>query len=183
MRGGIRDGCRLSLKCTGSLGDSGASQLLQAGPTLSVAAWGAQGASQPSPTEAPLCIIHCCGVSPSFVPAAAPQNKLALALREYRLLHAGQARGGLPHNKLIFPPTLRYLPIWVLGAPPGPAAKPPCTGSPACTRPRPHPTAIFTAPKSPFACLLGHVRLTSLRRACVRRAWAARLHDMSPHVR
>ena len=44
------------------------------------------------------------------------QHKLALALREYRLLHAGQGRSTLPHNKLIFPPELRYLPIWTLGA-------------------------------------------------------------------
>ncbi len=45
------------------------------------------------------------------------QTKLVLALREYRLLHAAASRGTtLPHNKLIFPPTLRYLPVWILGA-------------------------------------------------------------------
>lgn len=47
------------------------------------------------------------------------QTKLVLALREYRLLHASASRGSsLPHNKLLFPPTLRYLPIWILGAAP-----------------------------------------------------------------
>jgi hypothetical protein len=50
------------------------------------------------------------------------QHKLALVLREYRLLHAGQGRGQLPHNKLIFPATLRYLPIWTLGGAPSAAA-------------------------------------------------------------
>ncbi|CAL8469171.1 g8712 [Coccomyxa elongata] len=47
---------------------------------------------------------------------SAIQTKLVLALREYRLLHASASRGTtLPHNKLIFPPTLRYLPVWILG--------------------------------------------------------------------
>lgn len=46
------------------------------------------------------------------------QQKLALALREYRLLYVANTRGsaGVPHNKLIFPPALRYLPVWILGA-------------------------------------------------------------------
>ncbi len=58
------------------------------------------------------------------------QTKLVLALREYRLLHASASRGTtLPHNKLIFPPTLRYLPVWILGAPlslAAPACYPSC---------------------------------------------------------
>jgi hypothetical protein len=50
--------------------------------------------------------------------AAVMQQKLALALREYRLLYVtGSRSSSVPHNKLIFPPTLRYLPVWLLGAP------------------------------------------------------------------
>ncbi|KAK9794070.1 hypothetical protein WJX73_006515 [Symbiochloris irregularis] len=46
------------------------------------------------------------------------QHKLVLALREYRAVHSAQARGGpaVPHNGLIFPPAMRYLPLWSLGA-------------------------------------------------------------------
>ena len=43
------------------------------------------------------------------------QHKLGLALKEFRLLHATSTRGALPMNKLIFPPALKYLPVWSLG--------------------------------------------------------------------
>eukprot|EP00884_Botryococcus_braunii_P006881 jgi/Botrbrau1/16194/Bobra.354_1s0001.3 len=46
---------------------------------------------------------------------SALQNKLVAALREFRALHAALARSALPHNQLIFPRSLRYLPIWILG--------------------------------------------------------------------
>ena len=54
----------------------------------------------------------------SDIANAVLQHKLVLALREYRSVHVAQARGGqpIPHNGLIFPPALRYLPIWALGA-------------------------------------------------------------------
>jgi hypothetical protein len=61
--------------------------------------------------------FYCCifGCSADMHTTAA-QTKLVLALREYRLLHASASRGTtLPHNKLIFPPSLRYLPVWILG--------------------------------------------------------------------
>ena len=31
-------------------------------------------------------------------------------------MHAAASRGNLPHHQLIYPPSLRYLPIWTLGA-------------------------------------------------------------------
>ena len=31
-------------------------------------------------------------------------------------MHAAAARGNLPHHQLIYPPSLRYLPVWTLGA-------------------------------------------------------------------
>lgn len=46
------------------------------------------------------------------------QNKLVVALREYRILHsqqASQSRSQLPHNLLIYPSTLKFLPLWILG--------------------------------------------------------------------
>ena len=48
------------------------------------------------------------------------QNKLVVALKEYRLLHsqqASQAPMQLPHNLLIYPSTLRLLPLLTLGTP------------------------------------------------------------------
>ena len=42
------------------------------------------------------------------------QNKLVSAFSEYRLLHKQSSRQ-LPHNKLLYPPALRYLPLWMLG--------------------------------------------------------------------
>ena len=42
------------------------------------------------------------------------QNKLVSAFSEYRLLHKQSSRQ-LPHNKLLYPPSLRYLPLWLLG--------------------------------------------------------------------
>ena len=46
------------------------------------------------------------------------QNKLVSAFSEYRLLHKQSSRQ-LPHNKLLYPPALRYLPLWMLGEPQG----------------------------------------------------------------
>ncbi len=43
------------------------------------------------------------------------QHKLGLALKEFRLLHATSSRGSVPMNQLIFPPALKYLPVWSLG--------------------------------------------------------------------
>ncbi len=43
------------------------------------------------------------------------QHKLNLTLQEYRGMHKQSSRGQLPHNKLIYPETLRYLSLWVLG--------------------------------------------------------------------
>ncbi|CAK0784355.1 hypothetical protein CVIRNUC_007559 [Coccomyxa viridis] len=43
------------------------------------------------------------------------QHKVGLALKEFRLLHAASMRGAVPMNKLIFPPALKYLPLWSLG--------------------------------------------------------------------
>ena len=43
------------------------------------------------------------------------QGKLGLALKEFRLLHAQSSRGSVPMNQLIFPPALKYLPVWSLG--------------------------------------------------------------------
>lgn len=51
--------------------------------------------------------------------AHAVQNKLVVALKEYRLLHSQQAaaaRSQVPHSLLVFPPALRLLPLWTLGA-------------------------------------------------------------------
>ena len=42
-------------------------------------------------------------------------HKVGLALKEFRLLHAASMRGAVPMNKLIFPPALKYLPLWSLG--------------------------------------------------------------------
>ena len=44
------------------------------------------------------------------------QHKLSMALKEFRVMHAAAARGNLPHHQLIYPPSLRYLPVWTLGA-------------------------------------------------------------------
>ena len=44
------------------------------------------------------------------------QHKLSMALKEFRVMHAAAARGNLPHHHLIYPPSLRYLPVWTLGA-------------------------------------------------------------------
>ena len=44
------------------------------------------------------------------------QHKLSMALKEFRVMHAAASRGNLPHHQLIYPPSLRYLPIWTLGA-------------------------------------------------------------------
>jgi hypothetical protein len=43
------------------------------------------------------------------------QHKLNLTLQEYRGMHKQSSRGQLPHNKLIYPESLRYLSLWVLG--------------------------------------------------------------------
>ena len=43
------------------------------------------------------------------------QHKLGLALKEFRMLHTASGRGSVPMNKLIFPPALKYLPLWSLG--------------------------------------------------------------------
>ncbi|DBA76931.1 TPA: hypothetical protein ACH3X1_009527 [Trebouxia sp. C0004] len=42
-------------------------------------------------------------------------HKLNLTLQEYRGMHKQSSRGQLPHNKLIYPESLRYLSLWVLG--------------------------------------------------------------------
>ena len=55
------------------------------------------------------------GSTLSDVADVCSQHKLGLALKEFRLLHATSARGSLPMNKLIFPPALKYLPVWSLG--------------------------------------------------------------------
>jgi hypothetical protein len=39
-------------------------------------------------------------------------------------MHAAASRGNLPHHQLIYPPSLRYLPVWTLGAPPCPPRPP-----------------------------------------------------------
>lgn len=52
------------------------------------------------------------------------QNKLVVALKEYRSLYSQQAvqqRAAMPMNLLIYPPSLRYLPLWTLGTPPHPS--------------------------------------------------------------
>ena len=36
-------------------------------------------------------------------------------MQEYRSMHKQQTRGQLPHNKLLYPESLRYLALWVLG--------------------------------------------------------------------
>ncbi|KAK9828118.1 hypothetical protein WJX81_006860 [Elliptochloris bilobata] len=46
---------------------------------------------------------------------AAIQHKLSMALKEFRVMHAAASRGNLPHHQLIYPPSLRYLPVWTLG--------------------------------------------------------------------
>ena len=46
------------------------------------------------------------------------QDKLVVALKEYRSLYSQQAvqqRAAMPMNLLIYPPSLRYLPLWTLG--------------------------------------------------------------------
>ena len=43
------------------------------------------------------------------------QHKLNLTMQEYRSMHKQQTRGQLPHNKLLYPESLRYLALWVLG--------------------------------------------------------------------
>ncbi|KAK9811733.1 hypothetical protein WJX72_009241 [[Myrmecia] bisecta] len=43
------------------------------------------------------------------------QHKVTLALKEFRMLHSQHTRGSLPHNKLIFPESLKHLPLWTLG--------------------------------------------------------------------
>ena len=45
------------------------------------------------------------------------QHKLNLTLQEYRTMHKQNTGGQLPHNKLLYPESLRYLSIWVLGIP------------------------------------------------------------------
>ncbi len=40
-------------------------------------------------------------------------------------MHAAASRGNLPHHQLIYPPSLRYLPVWTLGALPRPPRPPP----------------------------------------------------------
>jgi len=49
-------------------------------------------------------------------------------------MHAAASRGNLPHHQLIYPPSLRYLPVWTLGA--RPALLPPCVpdGNGVCAR-------------------------------------------------
>ena len=44
------------------------------------------------------------------------QHKLSMALKEFRVMHSAASRGNLPHHQLIYPPSLRYLPVWTLGA-------------------------------------------------------------------
>ena len=44
-------------------------------------------------------------------------QRLTAALKEFRVMHAPNFRA---NNRLIFPPTLRLLPLWTLGAVPGP---------------------------------------------------------------
>ena len=36
-------------------------------------------------------------------------------MQEYRSMHKQHTRGQLPHNKLLYPESLRYLSLWVLG--------------------------------------------------------------------
>jgi len=66
------------------------------------------------------CVINTCMSLPAnqhhniFVNGLV-QHKLNLTLQEYRGMHKQSSRGQLPHNKLIYPETLRYLSLWVLG--------------------------------------------------------------------
>ena len=39
-------------------------------------------------------------------------HRATAGLKEFRLMHAAHFRA---HNKIIFPPTLRLLPLWTLG--------------------------------------------------------------------
>ncbi|KAL3141459.1 hypothetical protein ABBQ32_005024 [Trebouxia sp. C0010 RCD-2024] len=42
-------------------------------------------------------------------------HKLNLTMQEYRSMHKQNTRGQLPHNQLLYPESLRYLALWVLG--------------------------------------------------------------------
>ncbi len=57
-----------------------------------------------------------CGCMLTHTGACGAQHKLSMALKEFRVMHAAASRGNLPHHQLIYPPSLRYLPIWTLGA-------------------------------------------------------------------
>lgn len=46
-------------------------------------------------------------------------------MQEYRSMHKQNTRGQLPHNKLLYPESLRYLALWVLGEAIPPLPNPP----------------------------------------------------------
>ena len=53
-----------------------------------------------------------CSASVCLVALQALTHRTTAGLKEFRLMHAAHFRA---HNKIIFPPTLRLLPLWTLG--------------------------------------------------------------------